>query len=197
MRARLLWSQSRLHDAKGESDLAAAYARRAVDILDATEHTQYAARAHQLLAHVENDRGHPAEALQLLEEGYSLLNGYGNPFERATFKLEEARALAQLGERERAVATALEVTALLRDTSPSDAGRAFILAAEVFEQLGERERARELYELAIEEMPAHGRYRADAYTRLAGLLEAEGRTEEALALLKRAMGAPDQAHRLS
>ena len=195
MRARLWWSQSRLHDAKGESDLAAQYARRALDVLDATEHTQYAALAHQLLAHIEIDRGHASDALRLLEEGYPLLNARENKFERASFKLEEARALAQLGERERAIASALEVSSLLRETSPSDAGRAYLLSAEVFEQLGERERARELYELAIEEMPENGRYRADAYTRLAGLLEAEGRTEEALALLKRAVRGPEPARR--
>ncbi len=68
LRARLWWSQSRLHDAQGDPHTAARYARRALDTLETTEHTVYAARAHQLLAHVELDRGRPEQALELLEE---------------------------------------------------------------------------------------------------------------------------------
>ena len=59
VRARLYWSQSRLHAEQGEPAVAARYARRALEIIEMTEHTYYTARAHQLLAHVELDRGRP------------------------------------------------------------------------------------------------------------------------------------------
>jgi len=187
LRARLWWSQSRLHDAQGDSQTAARYARRALDTLETTEHTVYAARAHQLLAHVELDRGRAEQALELLERGYPLIEASGNRFEQAVFRLEQARALAQLERREEAAATAMEASALLAGVSPGDAGRAYMLIGEVFEQLGDNARARELYELAIEQIPAANHHRREAYSRLAGVLEAEGLTEEALDVLKHAV----------
>jgi tetratricopeptide (TPR) repeat protein len=187
VRARLWWSQSRLHEAQGESNAAARYARLALETLETTEHTVYAARAHQLLAHVELDRGNADAALELLERGLPLIVQSGNRFERATFLLERARALAQLGHPEEAAAAAMESAALLADVSPGDAGRAYMLIGEVFEQLGDRDRAQELYELAVERMPLDNHHRSDAVTRLAGVLEAAGKKDEALDLLKRAV----------
>jgi tetratricopeptide (TPR) repeat protein len=63
-----------------------------------------------------------------------------------------------------------------------------MLIGEVFEQLGELERAQELYELAIEQMPTDNHHRSEAYGRLAAVLEARGSKDEALSLLKRAVG---------
>ena len=59
LRARLYWSHSRLHTLQNHPAEAARYARRALTILEATEHTEYTARAHQLLAHIELDRDNP------------------------------------------------------------------------------------------------------------------------------------------
>jgi len=195
VRARLWWSQSRLHEAQGDAHVAARYARLALETLDETEHTVYAARAHHLLAHIELDRGNADEALQLLERGLPLVARSGNRFEHAVFMLERARALAQLGRREDAAATAMESAALLRDSSPGDAARAYLLIGEVFEQLDELERAQELYELAVEQMPADNHHRSDALTKLAAVLERAGKKDEALALLKRAVrgDVPQQA----
>lgn len=187
VRARLWWSQSRLHDAQGESNAAARYARLALETLESTEHTVYAARAHQLLAHIELDRGNADAALELLEKGLPLIVQSGNRFEHAIFMLERARALAQLGRPEEAAAAAMESSALLSETSPGDAGRAYMLIGEVFEQLGDRERAEELYELAVERMPLDNHHRSEAIARLAGVLEAAGMKDEALDLLKRAV----------
>jgi len=195
VRARLWWSQSRLHEAQGEPHVAARYARLALETLDATEQTVYAARAHQLLAHIELDRGNARDALELLERGLPLVAGSGNRFEHATFTLERARALAQLDQRDEAAATAMEAAALLRESSPGDAGRAYMLIGEVFEGLGELERAQELYELAVEQMPSANHHRGAAYARLAAVLEARGKTDEALALLKRAVGDDARTHR--
>jgi len=187
-RARVYWSHSRLHALQKNSRTAARYARRALELLELTEHTFYAARAHQLLAHIELDRANPKEALQLIQEGLEMLGDSGTPVDRALFRLEEARALLQLGEREQAAQIAMECAGVLSEASPFEAGRGYTIVAEVFEQLGDTVKARELYELAAELLqPAASRYLVDVYQKYARLLEAEGEKDEALAVLKKAV----------
>jgi tetratricopeptide (TPR) repeat protein len=187
VRARVWWSQSRLHAAQRDPEAATRYARRALETLQLTEHTTYAAKAHQLLAHMELEQGHAVEALELLETGYPLIEQSGNRFEQAVFQLEEARAYAQLGRNEEAASRAMESTGLLGEVGPGDAGRGYALVAEVFAELGDRAKAIELYELADELLAKGGRFSVDVSARRAELLEQEGRKDEALELLKRAM----------
>ena len=187
-RARVYWSQSRLHAMQNDSRTAARYARKALELLELTENTYYTARAHQLLAHIELDRDHPERALELVRKGLTMLEDSGNDVERALFHLEEARALVQLGEREEAASIAMECAGQLSDASPFEAGRGYAVVAEVFEELGDRAKARELYELAAEmHGPVPSRYLLDVYSRLAHLLEAEGQKDEALEVLKKAV----------
>jgi tetratricopeptide (TPR) repeat protein len=193
LRARLWWSQSRLHAMQDDPETAARYARRALETLELTEHAIYAARAHQLLAHIELNRSHPQEALDLLETGYPLIEQSGNRYEQAMFKLEHARAFIQLGRSEEAAAVAMEASGMLADASPADAGRAYAVVADVFAELGDRARALELYELADETLPIDNRIGRDIATRRAELLEQEGRKDEALEVLKRAMQAQTDA----
>jgi tetratricopeptide (TPR) repeat protein len=189
VRARLYWSQSRLHAEQGEATIAARYARRALEIVAMTEHTYYTARAQQLLAHVELDRGRPEAALEALDAGRPLIAETGNSLERAEYALEEARALAALGRKEEAAALAMEVSGLIAEANPQDAGRAYGLLAEVHESLGNTARAQEVYELAAELLErTPSRYLVEVYSKLAALLEADGRRDEALAVLKRAVG---------
>jgi tetratricopeptide (TPR) repeat protein len=193
LRARLWWSQSRLHSRQDNPDLAARYARMALHTIELTEHTLYAARARQLLAMVEIDSGNPEEALRLLDEGYPLVVASGNRFEQAVFQLDRARALAQLGERDRAISIALECAATLGETSPVDAGRSYAVVAETLEELGDVERAIELYELALELIRPGESYGERISMRLAELLERTGRKDEALEVLKRVLGAKTAA----
>jgi tetratricopeptide (TPR) repeat protein len=150
VRAQLYWSQSRLHDERNEAETAVHYARRALELLLLTEDTFRTARAHQLLAHIELNRGNPEKALELLEEGWPLLESSANKLERAQYRLEEARALAMLGRREEAGALAMQISGLIGDALPEDAARAYTVLGSVFEALDEPSRAREVYELAEE-----------------------------------------------
>ena len=193
LKARLYWSHSRLHTLQQHPAQAARYARRALNILEATEHTDYTAFANQLLAHIEVDRERPEEALELVRKGLELLSEGANPINRALLRLEEARALLQLGKREEAAALAMEVAGLLREGSPHDAGRGYMLVAEVYEGLGDRERALEVYELAAELLQrSPGRYLIEVYQRLAEILEEEQRQDEALEILKKAVAVRSQ-----
>jgi tetratricopeptide (TPR) repeat protein len=196
LRARLYWSQSRLHGVRQESALAVRYAKKAIEILELTEHTTYLARAHQLLAFLEIEQGNAEEALALLQRGRELFGDEGGRVELAKFKLEEARALATVGRAEEAGALAMEVLPLLGETAPQDAGRAYLTLADVFEQIGDRARALELCELAVESLEQHGLpYLSEAYARLGELHKAEGRTEEALEQLEKALAARQRAPR--
>ena len=188
VQARVYWSHSRLHTLQKDTRAAARFARKALNLLDMTEHTYYSARARQLLAHIELDRQHPQEALELIRNGIDMLGESGTKIDHALFGLEEARALLQLGERDRAAAIAMESAGLLADASPFEAGRGYTIVADVFEELGDHAKARELYELAVELLqPAASRYVLDVYQKLARLLEAEGRKDEALDVLKKAV----------
>jgi len=187
-RARLYWSQSRLYSAQEDPVHAARYARKALNLLELTEHTYYSAQARQLLAHIELDRHHPEVALDLLDQGLGLLGDSGNQLDRALFKLEQARAQIQLGQHERAGSLAIEAVELLDDALPEDAGRGYAIVGEVFEELGDAAKARELYELASEKLErGPRRYAVEVFQKLARVLEAEGRKDEALDVLKRAV----------
>ena len=193
-RARVLWSQSRLHSLKGDQDTAAVYARRTLDLLELTEDTRYRARAYHLLGYIELERGNPAEALENVRKAIEIVGDSTGTVEQAQFRLEQARALAQLGEHELAAAEAMAIAALLQDADPHDAARCYVLIGDVFADIGDRARALELYELGAELLGDRRSAHASlAYERLAKLLEEEGRTEEALQALKRALGARQQA----
>jgi tetratricopeptide (TPR) repeat protein len=189
-RASLYWSQSRLHSSQNRPDLAAEYARQALETLEVTEHTAFTAKTFVLLAQLENERGDAGEALELFEQALPAIAANGNAYEHGMLLLEKARALAKLDQRPEALSTALGAVALFKGEAPISAGRAYSLAASIFAELGDDARAVELYELALDVLPVHDRHRVDTLTHLAELLEAQGKTGQALALLKQAVQAP-------
>jgi tetratricopeptide (TPR) repeat protein len=196
-RARLYWSEARLRGEQGQSTLAADYMQRTLAILRTTEDTYAIAHALQDLAHSYLDLNRPQEALELLREGHELINASGTPLEIAQYEIEEARALAAVGETEEAASLALDVGNALRGTHPVDAGRTYALLGEIFAELGEDARARELLELAVEilERQAPNQYLVQAYKRLAAILRERGDTEGALDVLERALTVHERAGR--
>lgn len=187
-RAKMLWAQSRLHALQNDPAAAGRYAERALDILDVSEHELHVGLAHQLLAHIELDRGHAERARDLLLTAEPAIVGSGRRFELASLRVEQARALAGVGEPESAASVAMEAAGLLNDLSAVDAGRGYTLIAEVYRSLGDDARALDLYERAIERLETvPSRYVVEAYSRLAELLEERGDKDAALEVLKRAM----------
>jgi HTH-type transcriptional regulator, quorum sensing regulator NprR len=196
-RARLYWSEARLRAEQGQQEHAARYLVRTLEILRTTEDGYAIAHAIQNLAHMQLDLNRPYEALELLREGHDLIAASGTPLEVAQYQIEEARALAALGESEAAASLAMEVGNELRGTHPVDAGRSYALLGDIFVQLGETERAQEVLELAIEllERQAPNRYLVQAYKRLAAVLKERGDTEGALDVLERALSVNERAGR--
>ncbi len=185
--ARVHWTQARLHTQQHDHEAASRHARRALELLNATENTYYRARAHHMLGFAELDSGNPEEALRVLETGLALLGDLGTPHDRAQFHLEIARALALLGRSDEAAALAMQTASEYRTGLPANVGRSFATLAGIFEDKGDQERALELYELAVEllEQPV-SRYLADTLARQGALLEQAGRREAAFDAYKRA-----------
>ena len=189
LRASLYWSQSRVQLSQGEPDRAAEYAHLALATLKASEQTLEAARVLQLLAFIENDRGNPRAALELVDEGEPILEAAGQADDAAMFAVERARALSALGEAEDAASLLLGLIPRLRAAAPKDAGRAYCAVADILRRQGDFARALELYELAVDEAPVPSRHTAAALTAMAEIYEEQGDTQKALELLKQALAA--------
>ena len=185
--SQLYWSQSRLHSSQGRPDLAAHYARLAHASLAATEHRLLAARALVLLAHLENDRGNARAALELVDECHPKIAAAGNQLEEGMLVLERARALSTLGEHEEAASIALGATAKFAGGHPISSGRGYAIAAGIFRDLGDEEKALELYELAVETLPVADRHLVDVYRSLAVIHEERGNVVEEIRYLKLAL----------
>jgi tetratricopeptide (TPR) repeat protein len=189
LRASLYWSQSRVHHSQGDPDRAAEYARLALATLKASEQTLEAARALLLLAFIENDRGNPEAALELVDEGEPIVAAAGKATDVAMFTIERARALSALGETEKAAGLLLGISPTLNSAAPGDAARAYSAVAGIFRAQGDTARALELYELAVEQTPTADRYVAESLTAMAEIYEEQGDAQMALDLLKRALAA--------
>jgi tetratricopeptide (TPR) repeat protein len=187
LRASLYWSQSRAHLSQGEPDRAAEYARLALATLRASEQTLEAARVLQLLAFIENDRGNPEAALDLVDEGEPIVAAAGEAVTAAMFTIERARALSALGETDEAAELLLGIVPRLHAAAPKDAARAYSAVADIFRKQGDTARALELYELAVEQAPVPDRHVVAALTAMAEIHEQQGNGDLALELLKRAL----------
>lgn len=198
-RARLYWSQARLLAEQGKPGSAERYARRTLETLRATEDSYAIAHAIETLAHICLELGRSREALDLLDEGEPLIRSSASPTELAHYELERARALAALGERERAASLAMQVAGQLGEVQPVSRGRAYLLLADLFAELGDVSRAQELYELAIDcaESQAPGKHLVSAYRGLAEILKARGDRDAALELLERALGVQERTGQAS
>ena len=186
--ARVLWSQSRLHVMHKDPAVAVRYARRAIDILERTEHDSYVAMAYHALAYAEIEAGRPELALGALEHGRSLLRGDLSAQADAQFALEETRALLALGRVSEAADAAGRALEKLDALDPGDRGRGYFLLGRVFDASGAHERALGLLELAVETLEQAGKpFVGAAARKLAELLEEAGQRDQALVVLRRAV----------
>jgi tetratricopeptide (TPR) repeat protein len=185
--ARLFWTQCRLHTARHEPQMASRYARRALEILERTEHDAYVGMAYHLLAITEIDAGNDESALDHLERGRSLFGDDLTAKDEAKFSIEEARALVALGRNSDAARVAARALGVIDAISPADRGRAYLALGDVFVAADDRERAEMLFGQSLDLLSEHGKNHVlEAGRRLADLLEERGDAAGALSVLKRA-----------
>jgi tetratricopeptide (TPR) repeat protein len=195
--ARVYWTQSRLHSHHKDPNVGARYAQRALEILERTEDHGYIALAYHLAAAAENGAGRPDEALHQLSRGRALFGPEMLPRHDAMFAIEETRALLALDRVADAAKSAASALGKLPSLDKGDQGRAYVLLGDVFYRSGDRARAIELLELALEQLEEHGKqFVLEAAAKLSEVLEDEGRSDEALAVLRRAVAA-GRAERVS
>jgi tetratricopeptide (TPR) repeat protein len=189
--ARLLWSQSRMQIARGATDLAARYAEQALAIINGTEHAEYAARAHHLIAFIELERDNPDRALEILDEASPLIEMVGDRPAVALFRLERARALAAVNRLDEAQSLAQELVRDAEELSAVDSARALAVLAKVFATTGDTDQALGLYESAANTLAdlENAPMLVSVYADWSDLLAEAGRTEEALTVARRGMGA--------
>jgi transcriptional regulator with XRE-family HTH domain len=188
--ARVFWTQSRLHTHHKDPKLGARYARRALEILERTEDDAYVAMAYHLLAYAEIEAGNPETALEHLDEGRRRCGSNTPARDEARFAIEETRALLALARVPDAARSASRALGKLHALEPADQGRAYVLLGDVFHRSGDRERAIELLELAVELLADSGRpYLLEAAGKLADVLEEAGHSDRAFAVLRSAVAA--------
>lgn len=186
--SQLLWSQSRLHTARGEQELAANYARRAIAVIEVTEFVAYTARARQVLAYIENESGHPEAAIDALEDGWQAMEESREPYLSVIYRLERARAFVALGRLDEAGDLASEVLAMTEGLGRIDAARAYSTLAKVLASAGEKTRALEVFESAARELEGIGSPLVrDVYSSWAELLDQMGRRDEAYEVLRKSL----------
>jgi ATP/maltotriose-dependent transcriptional regulator MalT len=186
--AKSLWSRSRLSIAKGNAELAASLAHQALALVELTERDDYIARARQLLAYIELERGNGQRALELLAEARPAIEAAGDRTQVALLSVEEARALLQVGDLEAARRSAELTLSHLSELSAGNAARCYGVLAEVFARLGEPDRALQLYQDVTELLaPSGNPMLANLYASWSHLLEEMGDTEAALRVAYRAL----------
>jgi len=188
--AQLLWSQSRLHSVRGEHETAASYARRALGVIELTEHISYIARGRQVMAYIENERGEPGRALEILDAGWPDVMRTNDQYLSAIYRIERARALVQLNRADEAREVAIEVLAATEGLGLVDSARAFATLASVLAETGEEEHALRAFETAAEQLEQVGSpLVSSVYTSWSELLDRLGRRDDAYTVLRRAIGA--------
>ena len=187
VRARLWWTQARLHTLLSDPVVAERYVRLAIAETQRTEHARYSAAAFQTLALLKNDQGEYDEALELMDEAFPLVVESGNDYMQGLVHTERARAFAGLGQFEEAEEAARRAIVLLDGSSPWDSARARMVLADVREGQDDLDGAIDLYRQVVETEPQIGRYAVEAHTKLAELLRRAGQNEEALDVLTAAV----------
>jgi tetratricopeptide (TPR) repeat protein len=187
-RVRLYWSLSRVAGIEGRLSEALEYMRRAITLLEATDHNVQLARAYLLSAGIEAQEGDAESAAEHLRSAKKLLGVNAEPVDRAMLAIGWSRVAALTGDGAGAIGHAREAIALLGDFHGGEQGAAVWALAHGYAASGDVEGAHATYPRAVDLLAVHGR-RSDAARasdEWAALLREHGRDEEADAIVSRA-----------
>jgi tetratricopeptide (TPR) repeat protein len=188
VRVRLYWSLGRVAGNAGRPQVSLGYFRRAVALLEATEHTQHLGRAHLSCAWVLIAGDEPQEAAAHLAEAESLFGPAAGQADMVMLRRHQAELAHRLGDAETAVERAHESIRLAGDAYPGERGNSWLVIAEARAAEGATAEAERAFAEAAQLLDRHGapRERAGCYRAWGRLLRDEGREAEALDVLERA-----------
>lgn len=188
MQVRLYWSQARLAASEGDSRTALGNLRRAVALLESSEDRRQLGRAHLLWAEILTAEGDAGEARPHLATADRLLGPNADAEDIHWLRVEQARAAAELGEAEEAVALARRALELDPDADPTERAAAHWALAKGLALRGDVEEALGQYALAVDLLEGAGSMRraSEVCRDWARLLRAQGRLSEATDVLERA-----------
>lgn len=186
---RLYWSLGRLYSVQGPPELATSYARKAVALLELTEDRLHLGSAHEACATSLLDQHEPGQALEHLDAADAIYQELDQGALLASLNVQRARFHLQAGDAGEARRFALDALDRLESgiADPDNVGDAWRVLGETLAAIGEAELAEPAFLRAIEHLSDDGapvKSLADAYRSYADLLEAEGRTTEALAAMR-------------
>ena len=187
-RVRLHWSLARVAGIEGRSSEALEHMRRAITLLEATEHDVQLARAYLLSAGIEAQEGDAEAAREHLRSAKKLLAIHPEPDDRAMLAIGWSRVAALEGDGAEAVARAREAISLLGDFHGGEQGAAVWALARGLAVSGDVDGAHATYPRAVDLLAVHGR-RADAARaseEWAAMLQEHGRGDEAEPIVTRA-----------
>jgi tetratricopeptide (TPR) repeat protein len=187
-RVRLYWSLGRVAGNAGRPRASLGYFRRAVALLEATEHTMQLGRAHLscawvLLASAETD-----EAAIHLEQAEQLFGATGEQADLVMLRRHQAELANRVGDHDGALGLARDAIARAGDSYPGERGNAWLAIAEAHARVSNAVDAERAFAEASSLLDRHGSplERANCYRSWGRLLREMGREAEALDVLERA-----------
>jgi tetratricopeptide (TPR) repeat protein len=185
---RLYWSLARVAGMEGRSSEALEYMRRAITLLEATDHQVQLGRAYVLSAGIEARGGDADAAEEHLRSAKELLGVHAEPVDRAMLSTGRSWVAALRGDGAAAVESARDAIASLGDFHGGEQGAAVWALARGLAVSGDVEAARSTYARAVDLLAVHGRRNdaAEASEEWAAMLREHGRGDEADPILARA-----------
>jgi transcriptional regulator with XRE-family HTH domain len=156
-RVRLLWSLARVAGMEGRSSDALDYMRRAIALLETTDHTLQLARAYLLSGGIEASEGRTEAAETDLERAERLLGAHSEPIDRAMLEIGRSRIAALKSNGAAAVASARNALDILSDFHGGEQGAAVWALARGLALQGETTGADDAFRRAVDLLVVHGR----------------------------------------
>src|SRR5438105_12745494 len=161
-RVRLYWSLARGAGVEGRSSEALEYMRRAITLLEATDHNVQLARAYLLSAGIEARESDAEAAPEHLKSAKKLLGVHAEPIDRAMLAIGWSWVAALVGDGAKAVERARDAIATLGDFHGGEQGAAVWALARGLGVSGDVEAAHGTYPRAVDLLAVPGRPNAAA-----------------------------------
>jgi tetratricopeptide (TPR) repeat protein len=196
VRIRLYWSLGRVAGNSGRPQASLGYFRRAIALLEATEHTTHLGRAHLSCAWVLLSAGQLDDAAVHLAQAEELFDPSADQADLVMLRRHQGELAQRTGDAATAIERARDAIRIAGDAYPGERGNAWLVLAEAHAQTGATAEAEHAFVEAARLLDSHGtpRERARCYRAWGRLLREAGREAEALDVLERAADFAAEIH---